>query len=102
MKMKFKPMNILKTIQLIALALTCSLAATLKAQNVLYVANYANNTIGEYTDSGSSVNASLITGLDGPVGLAISGNDLFVANSKPSHKPESLTDFSWFPKEYRS
>ena len=63
----------------IALALTCGLAATLKAQN-LYVANFDNSTVGEYTISGSTVNASLISGLNVPEGIAISGNDLFVAN----------------------
>ena len=55
----------------IALVLTCSLAATVKAQN-LYVGNGGNGTIGEYGLNGSTVNASLISGLDGPVlGLAI-------------------------------
>jgi hypothetical protein len=46
------------------------LAATLKAQN-LFVGNYGNNTIGEYGLDGSTVNASLISGLDGPVDIAI-------------------------------
>lgn len=54
-----------------ALALTCGLAATLKAQNI-YVANYGNDTIGEYTTSGATVNASLVTGLVSPMGIAIS------------------------------
>jgi hypothetical protein len=45
----------------------------------LYVAQ-ENGTIRKYTTSGTLVNASLITGLYGPWGIAISGNDLFVAN----------------------
>jgi len=64
----------------IALALTCSLTVALKAQNI-YVSNLGDNTIGEYGLDGSTVNASLISGLDGPEGIAISGNDLFVANN---------------------
>ena len=35
--------------------------------------------IGEYTTSGTPINASLITGLDGPSGLVISGTLLFVS-----------------------
>lgn len=67
----------------IALALTCSLAATLKAQNI-YVANGGGTTIGEYRMDGSVVNASVISRLyvlNAPWGITISGNDLFVANS---------------------
>jgi hypothetical protein len=37
-------------------------------------------TIGEYTIAGATVNASLISGLGGPQGIAISGGDLFVTN----------------------
>jgi hypothetical protein len=55
------------------------LAATIQAENLIYVANLENTTIGEYTDSGSTVNASLFSGLDAPTGVAISGNELFVA-----------------------
>ena len=40
--------------------------------NNLFVVNGLDGTIGEYTTSGSTVNASLISGLDGPVlGVAI-------------------------------
>jgi hypothetical protein len=63
----------------IALTLACGLAPTLKAQDI-YVVNVANNTIGEHGQDGSTVNASLISGLDVPEGIAILGNDLFVAN----------------------
>jgi DNA-binding beta-propeller fold protein YncE len=72
-------MKTTKNILGIALALTCSLAATLKAQNI-YVANAGNDTVGEYTAAGATVNASLISGLNGVGGIAISGNDLFVVN----------------------
>ena len=55
-----------------ALALTCSLTATLKAQNI-YVSNGGNGTVGEYTMSGAPVNASLISGLatGEPMGIAV-------------------------------
>ena len=71
-------MKTMKIVFGIALALTFSLAATLKAQDI-YVSNGANGTIGEYGLDGSTVNASLISGLNNPYGIAISGNDLFVA-----------------------
>lgn len=66
----------------IALALACCLAATLKAQDI-YVINVEANTLGEYGLDGSTVNASLVTsasGLGYPYGIAISGDDVFVAN----------------------
>ena len=49
----------------------------------LFVANFAdgtNGTIGEYTTSGATINASLITGLHSLYGIAISGSNLFVVN----------------------
>ena len=72
-------MKTIKILSGIALALACGLATTLQAQN-LYVSNAGNDTIGEYGLDGSTNNASLISGLQNPEGIAISGNDLFVAN----------------------
>ena len=40
--------------------------------NNLFVVNTVAETIGEYTTSGATVNASLITGLVSPFGIAIS------------------------------
>ena len=37
----------------------------------IFVANNGNGTIGEYTTSGATVNPSLISGLNGPFGLAV-------------------------------
>jgi autotransporter-associated beta strand protein len=45
----------------------------------LFVMNNYGSTIGEYTTSGSTVNASLIPNV-GNYGLALSGSDLFVGN----------------------
>jgi len=55
------------------------------AQAQIYVANFNSGmidggTIGEYNLDGSTVNASLVTGLTEPVDLAVSGGDIFVAN----------------------
>ena len=48
--------------------------------DIIYVTNYNGGTVGEYTDTGVTVNSSLISGLINPTGIAISGSDLFVAN----------------------
>jgi len=52
---------------------------------IIFVANagngISNGTIGEYTTSGATVNAALISGLAGPEGIAVSGGHLFVANA---------------------
>lgn len=52
----------------------------------IFVTNYFNSSttpgtgfIGEYTTSGSTVNTSLVSGLDNPSGIAVSGSDIFVA-----------------------
>jgi len=37
----------------------------------LFVTNFLGNTIGEYTTSGATVNASLITGLNDPAGIVV-------------------------------
>jgi DNA-binding beta-propeller fold protein YncE len=48
----------------------------------LYVADGETNTIGKFTTAGVTVNAALITGLNDPRGIALSGNgtNLFVVN----------------------
>ena len=46
----------------------------------IFVTNNGGNTVGDYTTSGATVNASLITGLNGPTGIALSGSNLFVVN----------------------
>jgi DNA-binding beta-propeller fold protein YncE len=49
-----------------------------------FVANYgggSGTTVGEYdATTGDAIKASFITGLNGPTGLALSSNNLFVAN----------------------
>jgi hypothetical protein len=49
--------------------------------DTLFVANYGDDTIGEYdATTGATINANFITGLQNPTGLAVLGNTLFVAN----------------------
>jgi len=55
----------------------CSISA---AQAQIFVTNWGNGTVGEYNTDGSTVNASLVSGLYEPEGIAISGNDLYVVN----------------------
>ncbi len=64
--------------------LNSSLRGLVVSGGSLYVAeNQATvNVIGKYNAvSGAAVNAALVTGLGGPVGLALSGPNLYVANS---------------------
>ena len=49
--------------------------------NDLFVADTDTGTVGEYGLNGSVVNASLITGLNNPYGIAISGNNIFLVCS---------------------
>jgi uncharacterized delta-60 repeat protein len=46
----------------------------------IFVTNAGLGTVGEYTTSGATVNASLISGLSTPEGIAAVGSDLFVVN----------------------
>src|SRR5712692_9297705 len=63
---------------LVASAALCAMPGTTRAQ--IFVTNFDTGTIGQYTTSGVPVNPALITGLSGPVGIALSGGNLFVAN----------------------
>jgi len=46
----------------------------------LFVLNDGNNSLAEYTTSGTLLNADLITGLNGPFTVVASGADLFITN----------------------
>ncbi|MEI8311590.1 MAG: hypothetical protein WCH98_12620 [Verrucomicrobiota bacterium] len=49
--------------------------------DVIYVTSESGRTVGEYNAAtGAAINAPLISGLGYPVGLAISGNDLYVGS----------------------
>ena len=48
----------------------------------IYVSQYGNGTVGEYdANNGQAINASLVTGIPGAYGLAISSNNLYISNS---------------------
>jgi hypothetical protein len=47
----------------------------------LFVTTGPEGTIGEYTTSGATVNAALVSGLTFPFGLALSDGKLFVVNA---------------------
>jgi hypothetical protein len=49
--------------------------------DLIFVANTGTGMIGEYTTAGAAVYPALISGLNGPYGIAVSGSDLFVANA---------------------
>src|ERR1035437_1157769 len=66
----------------IALLLTCNLTAPLEAQT-LYVADVDRGTVGAYGPDGSTINASLISGLRNPPGIALWGDNLFVSTQNP-------------------
>src|SRR5689334_8885934 len=53
---------------------------SIRANGQIFVDNWNSDTIGEYDASGATINASLITDLHTPDGIAISGSNLFVAN----------------------
>jgi hypothetical protein len=73
-----KTMKTSKIIYGIALTLTCSLMATLKAQTNIYVTS--EFSIGEYGLNGQTNNSALISGLGAFNAIAISGNYLFAAH----------------------
>ena len=65
------------------MALVLSAGAALMptiARGDIYATSYPSGTVGEYTTSGTTVNPTLISGLNYPYGIAASGSDLFVAN----------------------
>src|SRR6267143_2435256 len=53
-----------------------------QARGQIFVTNTGTGTIGEYDyNTGSTVNASLVSGLNYPWGIAVSGANLYVANN---------------------
>ena len=66
----------------VALAVACVGLPTGVARGQILVSDWLNGDVGEWTTSGSSVNASLITGLGMPNGIAESGGYLYVANEQ--------------------
>jgi hypothetical protein len=61
--------------------------------NNLFVADRNTGTVGEYNaTTGATINANFITGLSTPLGIAVSGNNLFVdCDAKARHAKSSST-----------
>lgn len=49
--------------------------------NFLYITEHGSGVVAKYTTSGQLINPALVSGLSLPAGIAVTGNDLFVANS---------------------
>ena len=67
------------TFAILSIALATLAVPATSRSDTLFVSNASLGTIGEYDSSGATVNASLITGLKSPTGIAVSGSNLFVA-----------------------
>src|SRR5437868_2499589 len=53
-----------------------------QARGQIFVTNTGTGTIGEYDyNTGGTINASLVSGLSFPWGIAVSGANLYVANN---------------------
>src|SRR5215470_6164134 len=76
----------MRTLRLFTLVLLAIVASTGAARaDEIFVTNTdvlpnVVDTIGAYTTSGDTVNPALISGLNTPLGIAVSGSNLFVAN----------------------
>src|SRR5260370_22995615 len=66
---------------LAASAALCAMPGTARAQ-IFVTSNVVDgkDTVGEYTTSGATVNAALLSALGFPTGIAVSGGNLFVAS----------------------
>src|SRR5437764_11327740 len=71
-------MNIRLTLFACVASAFCAMPGTIPAQ--IFVTNFKTGTVGEYTTSGATVNPDLISGLNGPNGIAVSGGNLFVTS----------------------
>jgi hypothetical protein len=67
-----------RTLALIALMFVSIFAGSAEAQ--IYVTQTGANKVSEYTTTGALLSSSFISGLSGPDGIALYGNDLFVGN----------------------
>jgi len=68
------------SIMALVVSVGAALSSAIARGGNIYVVNNVNGTIGEYTTSGATVNASLVSGLNYPTGIAVSGSNLFVTN----------------------
>src|SRR6516164_2377267 len=76
----------------LAVLLGLTLQLSTARADTIFVTNVFTGTIGEYTTDGATVNPALISGLNHPRGIAVSGSDLFVANEVAGTIGEYTTD----------
>lgn len=70
-------------------------AMPISALTQIYVSQLANPGVGEYNAStGAAINANLITELGFPDGLAVSGNNLFVAELSGNNNAGSVGEYN--------
>src|SRR3984957_13827022 len=62
-------------------ALLGSLSSSAARAGTIFETNIGDGTVGAYTTAGTTLIAALISGLDNPSGIALSGSYLFVANA---------------------
>src|SRR5437764_1490591 len=70
----------MKRFGLLTALLVSILSGSVARAGTIFVASFLTGTIGEYTTSGATVNAALITGLNGPQEILVSGSNIFVVN----------------------
>ena len=78
--MKELASRLARTLAALAAMATLSAMPIAAYGGTIFVTNSASGTIGEYTTSGATVNASLISTMAYTSGIAASGSDLFVEN----------------------
>ena len=80
----------------VLLAVVALMPATARGQLFVVFSGGAPNTgtIGEYSTSGTPINPTLITGLNFPNGLAVSGSDLFVTTYNNSTGKGAIGEYT--------
>ena len=78
--MKSKPILAVLFSTLAVLAASCAAPGTAVAGEI-FVDNYSDSLVGEYTTSGATINASLFAAPGGATGMTVSGADIFMCGS---------------------
>jgi hypothetical protein len=76
---------------LIAIAVLSAMPKNANAQVYVLQINPASGTVSKYSTEGDLINANFITGLNGPIGLVLSGDVLFVGNAGSVGKYDATT-----------
>jgi len=68
-----------------------TMPATARCGTIFVTNAELTGTVGKYTTSGATVNPALISGLNGPLGIAVSGGNLFVSSFSTNRIGEYTT-----------